>query len=99
MPEQDKKVVESGVKEYQKEMPGLTLGTYVDISMFIKIGEGDWNATTTTREPIEIVIEIPENLQEKDREYVIIRAHDGVHMCRRKERSINAAFAGSVLHS
>ncbi len=79
VPEQDKKVVESGVKEYQKEVPGLTLGTYVDISMFIKIGEGDWNAITTTREPIEIVIEIPENLQEKDREYVIIRAHDGVH--------------------
>lgn len=79
VPEQDRKVIESGIEEYQKETPGMTLGMYVDISMFIKIGEGDWNAITEAEEPIEMVIGIPEKLQEKGREYVIIRAHDGVH--------------------
>ena len=43
------------------------LGMYVDISMFIRIGESDWNAITATRVPIEIIIGIPEKLQEKDR--------------------------------
>ena len=79
MPEQDKKVIADGMEEYQKEVLGLTFGTYVDISMFIKIGEGDWNAITTTEEPIEIIIGIPEKLQEEGRTYYIIRAHDGEH--------------------
>ena len=46
-------------------MLGLTLGMYVDISMFIRIGESGWNAITATRVPIEIIIGIPEKLQEK----------------------------------
>lgn len=76
--EQDKEVIESGIEEYRKEVPGLVLGMYVDISMFIRIGEGDWNAITKAEEPVEIIIGIPEKLQEKDRAYYIIRAHDGV---------------------
>lgn len=79
VPEQDREVIEKGIEEYQKEVPGLTLGMYVDISMFIKIGEGDWNAITETGEPIDVIIGIPEKLQEKGRTYYIIRAHDGVH--------------------
>lgn len=39
VPEQDKEVIESGVEAYREETPGLVLGMYVDISMFIKIGE------------------------------------------------------------
>ena len=79
VPEQDKEVIENGIEEYRKEVPGLVLGMYVDISMFIRIGEGDWNAITKAEEPIEIIIGIPEKLQEKDRAYYIIRAHDGIH--------------------
>lgn len=78
VPEQDKETIENGIREYQKEVPGLTLGMYVDISMFIKVGEGGWNAITATREPIEVIIGIPESLQEKGRAYYIIRAHEGV---------------------
>ena len=79
VPEQDKEVIENGIEEYRKEVPGLVLGMYVDISMFIRIGEGDWNAITKAEEPVEIIIGIPEKLQEKDRAYYIIRAHDGIH--------------------
>ncbi len=79
VPEQDKEVIESGVEAYREETPGLVLGMYVDISMFIKIGEGDWNAIATTDEPIEVVIGIPEKLQSDGREFYIIRAHEGEH--------------------
>ncbi len=79
VPEQDKKIIENGIKEYQEEAPGLVLGMYVDISLFIKIGEGDWNAITEAREPIEIIIGIPLKLREKGRTYYIIRAHGGIH--------------------
>ncbi|MDE6389249.1 MAG: InlB B-repeat-containing protein [Lachnospiraceae bacterium] len=78
VPERDKEIIENSISEFQKEVPGLTLGMYVDISMFIRIGEGDWNAITTTKEPIEVIIGIPEKLQEKGRAYYIIRAHEGV---------------------
>lgn len=52
-------------------------GNAADISMFIKIGSGDWNAITATKEPIEVVIDIPEKLLSDGREYYIIRAHNG----------------------
>lgn len=77
VPPQDKEVIESGIEAYREEVPGIVLGMYVDISMFIKIGAGDWNAITATKEPIEVVIDIPEKLLSDGREYYIIRAHNG----------------------
>ena len=77
VPAQDREVIESGIEAYSEEVPGLVLGMYVDISMFIKIGAGDWNAINATDEPIEVVINIPEKLLSDGREYYIIRAHNG----------------------
>ncbi len=77
VPTQDKKVIEDGVEAYRKELPELTLGMYIDISMYIKVGDGEWDAITATRESIEVVIGIPEELQSEGRKYCIIRAHDG----------------------
>lgn len=77
VPPQDKEVIESGIETYREEMPGLVLGMYVDISMFVKVGAGDWNAVTETDEPIEVVVNIPEKLLRDGREYSIIRAHNG----------------------
>ncbi len=70
-------MIENGIEAYREEVPGLVLGMYVDISMFIKIGAGDWNAITATDEPIEVVIGIPEKLQSDGRKFIIIRAHEG----------------------
>ena len=39
VPEKDKSAIENGIKEYRKEIPDLVLGMYVDISLFVKIGE------------------------------------------------------------
>ena len=77
VPKKDKSTIEDGMKEYRKEMPDLILGMYVDISLFMKIGEADWNAVTGTEEPIEVVIGIPLKLQSTDREFFIIRSHEG----------------------
>lgn len=77
IPAQDKEVIESGIEAYREEVPGIVLGMYVDISMFIKIGAGDWNAITATDEPVEVVIDIPEKLLSDGREFYIIRAHNG----------------------
>lgn len=79
VPAQDKEVIESGIEAYREEAPGLVLSMYVDISMFIKIGAGDWNAITETEAPIEVVVNIPEKLQGGGREYYIIRAHNGAY--------------------
>lgn len=77
VPRKDKSVIENGIKEYRKEIPDLTLGMYVDISLFVKIGEADWNAVTGTAEPVEVVIGIPQKLQSIDREFFIVRSHEG----------------------
>lgn len=79
VPAQDKEVIERGIEAYMEEVPGLVLGMYVDISMFIKIGDGDWNAITETDAPIEVVVSIPEKLLGGGREYYIIRAHNGAY--------------------
>lgn len=75
--EQDKEAIERGLTQYRKEMPELTLGMYVDISMFIRIGESGWDTISSTEEPIEVTIGIPEELKEEDREFYIIRSHEG----------------------
>ena len=77
VPEKDKSAIENGIKEYRKEIPDLVLGMYVDISLFVKIGDADWNAVTGTAEPVEVVIGIPQKLQSIDREFFIIRSHEG----------------------
>ena len=74
---QDKEVIESSLGVYREELPQLTLGMYVDISMFVRVGESDWDAVTSTEEPIEVVIGIPEEFRENGREFYIIRAHEG----------------------
>lgn len=65
------------VTDISEKVPALVLGMYVDISMYIRIGAGDWNAITETDEPIEVVVNIPEKLLSDGREYYIIRAHNG----------------------
>lgn len=77
VPKKDQSEIENGIKEYRKEIPDLTLGSHIDISLFMKIGEADWNAVTGTVEPIEVVIGIPLKLQSTDREFFIIRSHEG----------------------
>ena len=74
---QDQEVIESGLTQYREQIQGLTIGMYADISMFIRMGQGDWDAVTSTKEPIEVVIGIPEEFRQHGREFYIIRSHEG----------------------
>ena len=75
--EQEKSVIEQGIGDAQKEVPGLTVGMYVDISMFLRQGKGEWNAVHRIDEPVEIVIDMPEALRELSADFYIVRAHEG----------------------
>ena len=74
---EEKSVIEQGIEDAQKETSGLTIGMYVDISMFMRRGEGEWNAVHETGEPVEIIIDIPEELCELTADFYIARAHAG----------------------
>lgn len=75
--QRDKQLAEEGVKKFQNELPDLTIGMYIDISLFMRIGEGEWNAVNKTNGPIEIMIDIPEQLQARSSEFYIVRVHEG----------------------
>ncbi|MBD5444578.1 MAG: hypothetical protein HDR29_03400 [Lachnospiraceae bacterium] len=77
VPPQDMETVGKGYEAYGKYLTELSLGAYVDISVYVKRADGGWDAVTETSEPVEIVIGIPEELQSEGREYYIIRAHNG----------------------
>ena len=77
IPPQDRETVENGYEAYGKYLSELKRGGYVDISVYLKTGDGGWNAVEETSEPLEIVIGIPEGLRGVGREYYIIRAHEG----------------------
>lgn len=77
VPPRDQAAIEAAAEAYREEKPRLTLGMYVDISLFIRIGDSDWNAVRETEEPVEVVIGVPEKLSGEGRAFYIIRAHDG----------------------
>lgn len=57
----------------------VTIGMFIDISLFKKM-ESDENASRlhNTNNPIEVAIEIPEELVKSNRTYYIVRNHEGV---------------------
>lgn len=76
----DAAVIGAGIEDCQKEIPGLVMGMYVDISMFIRIGDGDWNAIHGTNEPVEIILDIPKELAQLSADFYIMRAHEGEYL-------------------
>ncbi|MBE5911860.1 choice-of-anchor L domain-containing protein [Pseudobutyrivibrio sp.] len=76
VPELDRQVIDDGVVSYSEELPALTMADYLDISMFFRLDEEDWNQVTDT-DPIDIVISIPEQYLGLSDTYYIMRAHEG----------------------
>lgn len=76
----DAQVIEQGVEAYQDIFPDMNMGMYIDISMFMRKGSGDWNAVHTTNEPIEIVLDIPRELMSLFADFYILRAHEGAYL-------------------
>ena len=66
----DKAVVESVLGE-------MKIGQYLNVSL-LKIIDHEESRISQTRGTIKITIEIPESLRKANREFVMIRVHDGV---------------------
>ena len=80
VPEGDAEVIEGGIEDCQEQIPGLDMGMYVDISMYMRVGSGDWNAIHATNEPVEIILDVPDELAELTADLYIMRAHEGEYL-------------------
>lgn len=61
----------------EKESGDYTIGAYLDIDLFKKIGANDDKAVTKTNGKMKVTITLPETLQ-GDYTYKVVRVHDGV---------------------
>lgn len=80
VPQEDAEVIVTGIEDCQEQIPGLVMGMYVDISMYIRVGSGDWNAIHATNEPVEIILDIPDELAGLTADFYIMRAHEGEYL-------------------
>jgi len=80
VPEEDEGVIGKGIEDCQEQIPGLAMGVYVDISMYMRIGSGDWNAIHATSRPVEIILNVPDELAELAADFYIMRAHEGEYL-------------------
>lgn len=76
IPELDRQVITDGVTEYAQTNPNLAMGDYIDISMYFRVDDADWEQITETEEFL-IVIDIPEAYRGLSDTYYIMRAHEG----------------------
>ncbi len=70
VPQADKDLV-------QNASTNLTVGMYLDINMFKKVGSNDATKVTETNGKVKASILIPESLWKAGRTFEIIRVHDG----------------------
>lgn len=80
VPQEDAEVIGKGIEDCQEQIPGLVMGMYVDISMYMRIGSGDWNAIHATNESVEIILDIPDELAGLTADFYIMRAHEGEYL-------------------
>ncbi|MDD2956365.1 MAG: InlB B-repeat-containing protein [Oscillospiraceae bacterium] len=76
-PEEDRETIEKAVAAFEQEIPDLTLGSYLDISLSKRVNAGDWQAISDAGKTIEVVIDVPDELLMENREYFILRSHEG----------------------
>ena len=69
--------VKKAVEEFlTSAQDGLSVGLYIDISIY-KTAGGSEKAVTNTNTPIRIKLSIPENLQKDGRSFAAVRVHNG----------------------
>ena len=77
VPVQDKELVEEQVQELASQIDGLTIGKYLDIKLDKRFNGGEWIGISEAAEDIDIIIDIPPELQFPDTQYYISRVHQG----------------------
>ena len=71
VPQTDKTLIQNTSGDY-------TVGLYLDINLFKKVGSNDATKVTETKGKVKASIVIPESLWKSGRTFEIIRVHDGV---------------------
>ena len=71
VPQTDKTLIQNTSGDY-------TVGLYLDINLFKKVGSSDATKVTETNGKVKASIVIPESLRKSGRTFEIIRVHDGV---------------------
>jgi hypothetical protein len=69
--------IEKGLTGFDSTIPNITIANYIDISLFMRKDDEDWNQINSTAEPIEIVMDIPEEYRGLSDVYYILRYHEG----------------------
>ncbi len=77
VPEKDRRELADAVAVFAEEHEGLSMGTYIDISVEKKIGEGEWLKLRELNEELEISLDIPRELLMEDAFYWVLRNHEG----------------------
>ena len=80
-PDSDKALVESAKGDY-------TIGTYLDINLYKKVGNNEAVKVTKTNGNVEVSLVMPENLRKEGRTFGIVRVHDNMAAL------ISASYAG-----
>ena len=78
IPEADRKVIEEGLAASAEEIPDITMANFIDLSMYMRIDDGEWSQITET-DDIEIIVEIPKEYRGLSDTYYIMRCHNGVY--------------------
>lgn len=71
----EKDLIDKGVKELRESMPNLKKAESIDISLMVKFDHDEWDYITTTRKPIEITVSIPDDDKGLSENYYILRVH------------------------
>lgn len=74
--------IDSSVSQADKELVianlgGYTVGEYLDITLWKKIGSSAEKKVTSTSHPIAVTVAVPDRLRGGGREFVILRVHNG----------------------
>ena len=80
-PDSDKALVESAKGDY-------TIGTYLDINLYKKVGNNEAVKVTKTNGNVEVSLVMPEDLRKEGRTFGIVRVHDNMAAL------ISASYAG-----
>lgn len=74
--------IDSNVPQSDKELvianlDGYSVGEYLDITLWKKVGSSTTNKVTHINSPIAVTVTVPENLRKTSREFVVMRVHKG----------------------
>ncbi|WP_418666338.1 leucine-rich repeat protein [Allofournierella sp.] len=76
-PGADRALIEQELRQPGESLPALTLGAYLDISLYMRVGQGDWSPVPTLDGEVQIVMDLPEELRGLEADFYVLRAHGG----------------------